>query len=196
MNAHDAKLRMAELMLEIADRQSRLVELAMRLGELDLLRDEELDRAHRDRDRFAEQCAADPALCQLLAGCWMIDVDGGPLCERELPALSEQLSDGEVPGFIDFVGSLTELSRRVYDLVEELGMSITDSGCGPDGWSIGVPCDEIAAERLCRALYDRFEPEIGAGTLTVRKKFWGWRFAGLETPAKAARFWAEARRVS
>lgn len=199
MHLHDAKLRMARLMVDEADHWQKVTDAAKARNEAKTLlpgtspiiewTDEEQyahDGFKRDRERFGQQCAADPAIREHLAGCWMVDISG---YDNPEPERLNELLESRGLDIKGFVNDLSSLGSRVRAVVEgELDIGITDSGAGCGGWDMGVPCDDRQARQLCDRLYKSFAIQIAAGALTVTKKFWGWHFPEMRGWDEAEKF--------
>jgi hypothetical protein len=197
MNLEAALLQMASLMKRRhdvhLDAATRLTpQPGIPISEEQVVVNEKLTELDRSIGRFSERCAANPALFPHMK-CWMVDVAGkseaAPL-DKDPTAVADQLQalmdSGEA--FAARHGSLMYTTRH---LIESMNLKITDSGGGLGGWDLGVSCDDEEARKLCAALHLRFHSAISVGLMTVRRRFWGWRFKLLYNDSDAIRYLRE-----
>lgn len=185
-----AKERMAVLMLrrnELFSGQAACTDptLNQQIGAIDL-----------QMQRFSEICAGTPGVREHM-WCWMIDVigsDSGLEIRRGEGILPGTLTEvipalaGYTGGKLEFESKTSSLMASVSAAVSGEGYFISDRGAGCSDWHLGVPCDAAACDRLCAFLHERFARAIACELLTIRPRFWGWRFKGLSNVAEAQVF--------
>lgn len=131
-----------------------------------------LDRA---MTRFSEQCAANPALTPHML-CWMVDIEG-------ISDASSTLGMYDVVDmFTDptaFAAKQGSMMLNIRTCLEQKGFKITDQGGGCGNWHLGVACDEETADAVCQLLFSSFSTAIESKMISVRRRFWKWRFKAL-----------------
>lgn len=151
---------------------------------------EQLHEIDRAINRLAECCAANPLLHPHMM-CWMIDITG----QSDAGDLGEVGSVQATKAINELVNKPSEFAARngglmltVRTALEENGFKITDAGAGVGRWDLGVPCDDVGAMQVCHLLHARFHAAIKAEILTVRRRFWRWRFRQLYNTAAAVAY--------
>ena len=145
-----------------------------------------LDRA---MTRFSERCAADPALNPHML-CWMIDIEG---VSDASPTLS--MHDA-VDMFTDptaFAAKQGSMMLNVRTCLEQKGFTITDQGGGCGNWHLGVACDEETSNAVCQLLFGSFGTAIESKMVSVRRRFWKWRFKALYDALQAYAYVGKVR---
>lgn len=137
--------------------------------------DRELEIGRHRHKKLMEGFAADPELRACMVP-WMVDFTG-----REEPPEGMVLDAQSKAKF-------GELPTLVRTWCETNGFRITESGSGVGGWDLGVPCSDEDANRLCKHVHQDFRVHLDAGVLSVKLKFWGWRFKGLYNLNEAEKF--------
>jgi len=199
MKLHDALEQMAALMLRHDQLHlDAMIRHTPRPGLAPtpamLKANEDLHEIDRQIARLAESSAANPILYPHMM-CWMVDVSGfsdaapaGTLGSPEATSQLEELMT-DPAAFAARHGSLMHTVRLV---LEENGLTVTDSGGGGGQWDLGVPCDDATAAAVCNLLHARFTRAIESGVLVVRRRFWRWRFRQLYN-VQAAREYLKGR---
>jgi hypothetical protein len=121
--------------------------------------------------------------------CWIVDIDGksdmtgvDKLSDDEIQALAQKIID--TPG--DFAAMNGGLMPQIRTAIEtDIGLAIREIGSGGGIWHVGVPCDDTEALMLCHHLHVRFHRAIESGMLTIRKRFYRWRFRACFNPGAA-----------
>lgn len=195
MNLDAARKQMAELMvlrhdihLDAATRLTPQPGNESPAYELTAAASEKLAELDRSIVRFSERCAANPELWPEMQQ-WMIDISGkseaAPLDQKG--AIEEQLGALMSSG-AEFAAKHGSLMYTVRHAIEALDLRITDCGGGLGAWDLGVPCDEADAQRLCSLLHLRFHSAISVGLMTVRRRYWGWRFKAIYNASDAIEY--------
>jgi hypothetical protein len=193
MNLDAALLQMAELMKlrhdVHLDASTRLTpQPGLPITQEHVVVNEKLAELDRSISRFAERCAANPTFHPHMQ-CWMVDIAGkseaAPL--DQAGSVEDQLGALVTSGK-DFAARHGSMMYTTREAIEALDLKITDSGGGLGGWDLGVPCDDTDAQRLCCMLHTRFHSAISVGLMTVRRRYWGWRFKLLYNVDDAMRY--------
>lgn len=136
----------------------------------------ELVNLHRELESFLEIVAAHPEYRTLVIN-WMVEIDGYEGLSDERIIVKE---DDFNPEFIDEAfGSIGGLYQAVSSYLKREGYLVGEQSAGSEGWTLGLMCNDVAANKLSEELHKRFNKAIKRGLLTVRKCFWGFRLKGL-----------------
>ena len=118
-----------------------------------------------DINFFGQQLAANPDFADILIG-WIVWVFGRNECDPLM--LIQRIPSNTI---LEGVKKTDALSEAIINFIQENDFHITESGGGPDGWDIGVPCTDKQARKLCDLLYKKFHKAINSGLIIVRKEF-------------------------
>lgn len=139
---------------------------------------DEINRMDRAREALEESFAADPELREHMLP-WMLDFEG-----------SEEPPEGS--NLEALIGAkFGELPRIVSAWLEKHQARVTDSGSGLGGWHFGALCSDEQATRLCRLAREELRVYLDAKVLTMRLRFWGWRFEDMYHAGMEAAFLAK-----
>jgi len=184
MEMQEAKTRMALLMVQRAGLRAKSSEEAVIDERL-----KEMKRLDWQLEHLGAELNANPVHFDIL-NIWMVDISGSQPCNMKAIQAGQAVSSASIAALQE---AASGLSVEVRTVIESVGLSVTDSGGGCDGWDIGVRCTEPGSRILCEALYGQFPQEVRTGALTVARKFWGCRPPGLGN-LNDAQAWLRDRR--
>jgi hypothetical protein len=148
---------------------------------------ERLSVLDRSITRFSERCAADPGLHPHMI-CWMVDIEGVSDASPTYPITDAAMASHLVDMITDptgFAAKQGSMMLNVRTCLEQNGFKILDHGGGCGQWHIGVPCDEALAELVSQLLFNTFGSAIESKMISVRRRFWRWRFKALYDASQA-----------